>query len=93
MLEWIETKAELDNLDTNLTDEFYLNYLYRAALRIPSLPLPSSTQTQGIVSTYDVSSDWIPIYDKSSIDGFYLAIGTSGNQFKCAPVGMLFCFV
>jgi sarcosine oxidase subunit beta len=32
-----------------------------------------------------VSDDWIPIYDRSALDGFYLAIGTSGNQFKTAP--------
>jgi len=28
---------------------------------------------------------WIPIYDKSDLPGFYLAIGTSGNQYKNAP--------
>ena len=35
---------------------------------------------------YDVSDDWIPIYDKSDLPGFYMAVGTSGNQFKNAPV-------
>jgi sarcosine oxidase subunit beta len=35
-----------------------------------------------------VSDDWIPIYDKSDLQGYYMAIGTSGNQFKNAgPVG------
>ena len=29
---------------------------------------------------YDVSDDWIPIYDRTDLDGFYVAIGTSGNQ-------------
>ena len=38
------------------------------------------------MSLYDVSDDWIPIYDKSDLPGFYMAIGTSGNQFKNAPV-------
>jgi sarcosine oxidase subunit beta len=33
-----------------------------------------------------VSDDWIPIYDKSDLTGFYMAIGTSGNQFKNAGV-------
>lgn len=33
-----------------------------------------------------MSNDWIPIYDKSSLPGFYVAIGTSGNQFKNAPL-------
>ena len=42
------------------------------------------------MSRYDVSDDWIPIYDRSSIDGYYMAIGTSGNQFKCTgPAGLL----
>ena len=40
---------------------------------------------KGIVELYDVSDDWIPIYDKSALSGFYVAIGTSGNQFKNAP--------
>jgi len=29
--------------------------------------------------------DWIPIYDRSSLSGYYLAIGTSGNQYKNGP--------
>ena len=33
-----------------------------------------------------MSDDWIPIYDRSDLTGFYMAIGTSGNQFKNAPV-------
>jgi sarcosine oxidase subunit beta len=32
-----------------------------------------------------VSDDWIPIYDKSDLPGFYMAVGTSGNQYKNAP--------
>ena len=28
----------------------------------------------------------MPIYDKSDLGGFYMAVGTSGNQFKNAPV-------
>jgi glycine/D-amino acid oxidase-like deaminating enzyme len=35
---------------------------------------------------YDVADDWTPIYDRTSADGFFVAIGTSGNQFKNAPV-------
>ncbi len=57
---------------------------FRLARRIPQLPIP--TERRGIVSLYDVSDDWLPIYDRSSLDGFYMAIGTSGNQFKNAPV-------
>ena len=41
---------------------------------------------KGVVDLYDCSDDWIPIYDKSDLGGFYMAIGTSGNQFKNGPV-------
>jgi sarcosine oxidase subunit beta len=41
---------------------------------------------KGLVELYDVSDDWIPIYDKSDLPGFYMAVGTSGNQFKNAPI-------
>ena len=40
----------------------------------------------GVAGCYDVTDDWVPIYDRSSLDGFYMAVGTSGNQFKNAPV-------
>ena len=48
-------------------------------LEIPKEP-------KGLVDLYDCTPDWIPIYDKSCLPGFYMAIGTSGNQFKNAPV-------
>lgn len=72
-----------DELCSNFTDN-WLNYVYRQALRIPNLPIPAGKKVQGIVSTYDVTPDWTPIYDKSLLDGYYMAIGTSGNQFKNA---------
>jgi sarcosine oxidase subunit beta len=56
----------------------------RKAQRIPSLPIPN--QASGLVDLYDVSDDWIPIYDCSDLPGFYMAVGTSGNQYKNAPV-------
>lgn len=54
----------------------------RYAQRMPEISLPS--KAQGVVDLYDVTEDWIPIYDRSCIDGYYMAIGTSGNQFKNA---------
>ena len=57
---------------------------YRYGQRVPALGIPSSLR--GMVDLYDASDDWIPIYDKSRVPGFYMAIGTSGNQFKNAPV-------
>ena len=75
----------IDNVSQNSSD-LWTNQMYRAALRIPNLEIPSSRHQQYIVSTYDVTEDWTPIYDKSAIKGYYMAIGTSGNQFKNAPV-------
>ena len=45
-----------------------------------------SWKTRGVVDLYDASTDWIPIYDKSSLGGYYMACGTSGNQYKNAPI-------
>lgn len=81
--EWFD--GDPAHLNTNLTSA-WTNYVWRAALRIPSLPIPSARNMQGIVSLYDVTPDWAPIYDKSAIGGYYLAIGTSGNQFKNAGI-------
>ena len=55
----------------------------RLARRLPGLQVPS--QKSGIVSAYDITDDWIPIYDKTNLGGYYVAIGTSGHQFKAAP--------
>ena len=49
-----------------------------------TLGIPGSLHV--LAALYDVSSDWIPIYDRSDLDGYFMAIGTSGNQFKNAPV-------
>jgi glycine/D-amino acid oxidase-like deaminating enzyme len=35
---------------------------------------------------YDVADDWTPIYDRTREPGYFVAIGTSGNQFKNAPL-------
>jgi sarcosine oxidase subunit beta len=72
-----------DNWDDNFSDQWNTQVL-RQAQRYPNLPI--SSKVKGVVSLYDVSDDWIPIYDKSDLSGFYMAIGTSGNQYKNAPV-------
>ena len=72
-----------DNWDDNFTDQWNTQ-LYRQSQRYPNLPL--SSKVKGVVSLYDVSDDWIPIYDKSDLPGFYMAIGSSGNQYKNAPI-------
>ncbi|PIE61306.1 MAG: FAD-dependent oxidoreductase [Desulfobacterales bacterium] len=70
--------------DNVLTEEQWKAQCYRWAKRVPSLQVPN--QPKGVVDLYDCSDDWIPIYDKSDLPGFYMAIGTSGNQYKNAPV-------
>ncbi|AGT10297.1 NAD(P)/FAD-dependent oxidoreductase [Paracoccus aminophilus] len=72
-----------DAVDTRFTDE-WTTIVMRAAQRLPELRIPG--QASGVVALYDVSDDWLPIYDKSDLPGFYMACGTSGNQFKNAPV-------
>ena len=77
--EWVDP----DDFNRDFTEQWQAQ-VYRVAQRIPSLGIPS--RMKGVVDLYDVSDDWIPIYDKSDLAGFYMAIGTSGNQFKNAPV-------
>jgi len=79
--EWID---DPDNFNREVTPAQYQAQTFRLAKRIPSLELPRNPQ--GIADLYDVSDDWIPIYDRSDLEGFYLAIGTSGNQYKNGPV-------
>lgn len=77
--EWVDP----DSWNDGFTEQ-WRNQVYRVAQRIPELGIPN--REQGVVHLYDVSDDWIPIYDRSDLPGFYMAIGTSGNQFKNAPV-------
>jgi sarcosine oxidase subunit beta len=82
--DWVDP----DHYNHHVTEARWQAQTYRLAKRIDGLQVPN--QPQGIVDMYDVSDDWIPIYDKSDLEGFYLAIGTSGNQFKNAgPAGHL----
>jgi len=77
--DWVDP----DDYNREFTEQWTVQ-AQRAGQRIPTLGIPG--QAKGVVDLYDVSDDWIPIYDKSDLPGFYLAIGTSGNQFKNAPV-------
>ncbi len=80
VLEWID---DPDNFNRDLTLQARTQVM-REAQRISGLRVPN--QIQGIVDLYDCSDDWIPIYDKSDLPGFYMAVGTSGNQYKNAQV-------
>jgi sarcosine oxidase subunit beta len=78
-----EVWVDPDDYSTDPTDQMRYQTM-RLAQRMPSLGIPE--HPTGVVSLYDVTPDWIPIYDKSDLDGFYMAIGSSGNQYKNAPV-------
>ena len=77
--EWVDP----DDYDRNFSEQWQVQ-VQRVAQRIPTLPV--SSPLKGVVDLYDVTEDWIPIYDQSDLPGFYMAVGTSGNQFKNAPV-------
>jgi sarcosine oxidase, subunit beta len=80
-LQWLDTPEESA---PNPTPAVYEAQLTRAARRFPGLKVPSAPR--GITGVYDVASDWTPIYDRTALDGYYVAMGTSGNQFKNAPL-------
>jgi len=80
-LHWID---DPDMYDPRPTTQIWDAQVLRLARRIPSLRVPH--RISGLGALYDVADDWIPIYDRTSLGGFYVAIGTSGNQFKNAPI-------
>ncbi|MEM7403843.1 MAG: FAD-dependent oxidoreductase [Pseudomonadota bacterium] len=75
--------ADDKEYDRNFSEQWTTQAM-RYAQRVPSLGIPS--RTRGVVDLYDASTDWIPIYDKASLGGYYMACGTSGNQYKNAPI-------
>jgi sarcosine oxidase subunit beta len=80
-LHWVDDPEEYDPYPT--VEQFEVSMM-RAARRVPSFGVPH--RPVGLAALYDVADDWVPIYDKSDLPGFYMACGTSGNQFKNAPL-------
>lgn len=78
--EWVD---DPDNFNRDFSVQ-WKTLVMRFGQRMSGLPVPDTAR--GVVELYDVTEDWMPIYDKSSLDGFYMACGTSGNQYKNAPV-------
>jgi len=77
--QWVDP----NDFNRDFTDQWRAQVM-RLAQRMPELGIPS--RSKGVVELYDVSDDWIPVYDRSDLPGFYMAVGTSGNQFKNAPI-------
>ncbi len=80
ILEWLD---DGEDFDRNPNDQWDVQAM-RYGQRVPSIGIPR--RRTGVVECYDVTPDWIPVYDRAALPGFYMACGTSGNQFKNAPV-------
>lgn len=80
-MQWLD---DPDDFNPAATSAVFDAQVTRLARRVPEVQVPP--RPRGIAGVYDVTDDWIPIYDKTSLRGYYVAIGTSGNQFKNAPV-------
>lgn len=80
-LEWV---TDPDGVSPRPTLERFAAQVTRAARRLPDLRVPN--RPTGVAAAYDATDDWTPLYDRTDWQGFYVAIGTSGNQFKNAPV-------
>ena len=78
--QWVDDDTDFNR---DFTDQWTTQAM-RYGQRVPSLGIPQ--QARGIVDLYDASTDWLPIYDRSSLPGFYMACGSSGNQYKNAPI-------
>jgi glycine/D-amino acid oxidase-like deaminating enzyme len=79
--QWLD---DPDASNPNPTQAVFEAQVTRAARRLPGLGVPG--KPVGIAGVYDVTEDWTPVYDRTEREGFYVAIGTSGNQFKNAPL-------
>ncbi|MEL7155485.1 MAG: FAD-dependent oxidoreductase [Actinomycetota bacterium] len=84
-MHWVD---DPDDWNDRTTVECFETQTYRAARRLPDLPIPH--RPNGIAALYDASDDWVPIYDRTGLDGYFMACGTSGNQFKNAPMAGVF---
>ncbi|MGW4897789.1 NAD(P)/FAD-dependent oxidoreductase [Kitasatospora sp. NPDC004240] len=79
--EWID---DPDDADPRPTAHRFRTQVTRAARRFPAIGVPN--RPLGTAGVYDVADDWTPVYDRTALDGYYVAMGTSGNQFKNAPL-------
>lgn len=73
-----------DSFNRLVTADVWERATLRLARRIPTLGVPRSRK--GVVGLYDATEDWLPIYDRTCFEGLFVAMGTSGTQFKMAPI-------
>ncbi|MFF8594385.1 NAD(P)/FAD-dependent oxidoreductase [Streptomyces sp. NPDC015220] len=87
-MEWLD---DPDLCNPHPTPTGFDTQVTRAARRFPLLGVPN--RPTGVAGVYDAADDWSPIYDRTDLPGFYVAMGTSGNQFKNAPLAGRFLAV
>ena len=73
-----------DEYSPAVSPEGWERMTLRLARRIPELGIPRTRS--GIVGIIDAAEDWVPVYDRTGYDGLFVAAGTSGTQFKVAPL-------
>ncbi len=81
VLHWVD---DPDSNSEHTTVDVWETTMMRVARRIPDFGVPP--HPTGLAALYDASDDWVPIYDCSSLHGYFMACATSGNQFKNAPL-------
>ncbi len=84
-MQWVDDHTDFVN---TASPELFEAQVLRAARRIPDMRIPLAPV--GLADLYDASDDWAPLYDKTTLNGFFMACGTSGNQFKNAPMVGIF---
>jgi len=80
-LQWLDDHTDFVNTPT---PDLFEAQVLRAARRLPEMRIPLAPV--GLADLYDASDDWAPLYDKTSLGGYFMACGTSGNQFKNATM-------
>ncbi|MBI3893864.1 MAG: FAD-binding oxidoreductase, partial [Candidatus Wallbacteria bacterium] len=80
----VDFQLDPDKPDPVVSAAFRKEKLAAAGRRLPAARIRSPRPMVGV---YDVTvADWHPILDRTDLDGFFVAIGTSGAWFKGAPV-------
>lgn len=80
-----EFVTDPDDFNPAPSAEFHDRVGQRMMRRFDEVRLPS--RPRGVAGLYDVTvADFYPILDDTDLDGYYVAIGTSGAWFKGGPV-------
>jgi sarcosine oxidase, subunit beta len=80
-----ETRHPIDpeRLGADVGFEEAAEALERTGRAVPKLA--DARYLRGWVGAFDITPDWMPILDESSVRGFWIAAGMSGHGFKLAP--------